>query len=128
MIDSFPSTISQRVNVVDVAALARHTIHALINATSVGMSGGGAPDQSPVPLESLVPHSPNLLVMDAVYKPRRTPLLLRARELSLRTVGGVTLFVAQAQRQFQAWTGRSPPAGLFEQAADAALDPTQDYQ
>ena len=36
------------------------------------------------------------------------------------TIGGLEMLVAQAERQFELWTGQRPPAGLFRAAAAAA--------
>jgi shikimate 5-dehydrogenase len=33
------------------------------------------------------------------------------------TIGGLEMLVAQAERQFELWTGQRPPAGLFHAAA-----------
>lgn len=63
----------------------------LVNATPVGMF----PDcgDSPVALERL----PKLRgVLDLIYNPARTRLLLRAQEKKLRTANGLAMLVAQA--------------------------------
>jgi 3-dehydroquinate dehydratase/shikimate dehydrogenase len=57
------------------------------------------------------------LVFDLVYVPRETPLLSDARAAGLTTIGGIEMLVAQAERQFELWTGEAPPAGLFAAAA-----------
>jgi shikimate 5-dehydrogenase len=36
-------------------------------------------------------------------------------------IGGLAMLVAQAERQFEIWTGRRPPAGLFAEAAASAI-------
>ncbi|MDP9323410.1 MAG: shikimate dehydrogenase [Acidobacteriota bacterium] len=85
----------------------------LVNATS---SGGGGPIDDPmdgVPLDGEI-------VFDLVYAPARTPLLERARKEGCLTIGGIEMLVAQAERQFELWTGYRPPAGLFRAAAAAA--------
>jgi shikimate 5-dehydrogenase len=38
------------------------------------------------------------------------------------TIGGIEMLVAQAERQFELWTGQRPPAGLFRATADTALN------
>ena len=73
----------------------------LVNTTPVGMEGH-IPG-SPVPLESL--HD-GLWVADAVYKPRVTELIGRARELGCRTADGGGMIVGQAARSFTLFTGR----------------------
>lgn len=85
----------------------------LVNATT---SGSGGPVDDPmdgVPLDGEI-------VFDLVYAPARTPLLERARKEGCLTIGGIEMLVAQAERQFELWTGIRPPAGLFRSAAAAA--------
>jgi 3-dehydroquinate dehydratase/shikimate dehydrogenase len=85
----------------------------LVNATSSG-SGGPADDpMDGVPLDGEI-------VFDLVYVPARTPLLERAAKEGCLTIGGIEMLVAQAERQFELWTGYRPPAGLFRAAAAAA--------
>ncbi|MEO8075497.1 MAG: type I 3-dehydroquinate dehydratase [Acidobacteriota bacterium] len=60
------------------------------------------------------------IVFDLVYAPTVTPLIRRARAEGCLTIGGLEMLVAQAERQFELWTGQRPPAGLFKSAADAA--------
>jgi shikimate 5-dehydrogenase len=33
------------------------------------------------------------------------------------TIGGLEMLVAQAERQFELWTGLAPPESLFQRAA-----------
>jgi shikimate 5-dehydrogenase len=35
-------------------------------------------------------------------------------------IGGLEMLVAQAERQFEIWTGQRPPIGLFAEAAAEA--------
>jgi shikimate 5-dehydrogenase len=42
-----------------------------------------------------------------------TPMLAIARDRGARIVDGAAMFVAQAEAQFSAWTGRSPEVGLY---------------
>jgi 3-dehydroquinate dehydratase / shikimate dehydrogenase len=60
------------------------------------------------------------LVYDLVYEPENTALLLDARAAGCATIGGLDMLVAQAERQFELWTGRRPPAGVFAEAARSA--------
>jgi shikimate 5-dehydrogenase len=34
------------------------------------------------------------------------------------TIGGLEMLVAQAEKQFEIWTGHTPPGGLFQRAAE----------
>jgi len=36
-------------------------------------------------------------------------------------IGGLEMLVAQAERQFEIWTGQRPPSGLFGEAAASAI-------
>ena len=61
------------------------------------------------------------IVFDLVYRPVETRLLADAREAGCLTIGGLEMLVAQAERQFELWTGQRPPAGLFQSRAALAL-------
>jgi 3-dehydroquinate dehydratase/shikimate dehydrogenase len=84
----------------------------LVNATSCGSLARGGDPMAGVPLDGEI-------VFDLVYAPAETPLLIRARAEGCLTIGGIEMLVAQAERQFELWTDRRPPAGLFRSAADA---------
>lgn len=86
----------------------------LVNATT---SGSGGDDDDPmrgIPLDGEI-------VFDLVYAPPVTPLLERARKEGCLTIGGIEMLVAQAERQFELWTGERPPAGLFKEAATGTV-------
>jgi len=78
----------------------------LVNATSVGMFP--AIDECPVPTDALNYR----YVFDMVYNPLETRLLREARQGSV-VISGVEMFVAQAARQFELWTGHQAPAELM---------------
>jgi shikimate 5-dehydrogenase len=59
-------------------------------------------------------------VYDLVYDPDPTPLMSAAAATGIETIGGIEMLVAQAERQFEIWTGQRPPAGLFREAAAQA--------
>jgi shikimate dehydrogenase len=50
-----------------------------------------------------------LIVMDVVYNPRETQLLIEARTAGCRTISGLEMFLYQAVAQFERWTGQSAP-------------------
>ncbi|HYE14504.1 MAG TPA: shikimate dehydrogenase [Pyrinomonadaceae bacterium] len=58
---------------------------------------------------------------DLVYNPARTRFLREAREAGCETVGGLGMLVAQAERQFELWTGLGAPAGVMRGAAEKTL-------
>jgi 3-dehydroquinate dehydratase/shikimate dehydrogenase len=93
---------------------------AWINCTPVGMKGGPAPDATPLPDRVLSNMKGSGAVLDTVYNPIRTPLLVRAEEKGLVTIDGVKMFVRQAAEQFHAWTGTNAPIAEFERLVRAA--------
>jgi 3-dehydroquinate dehydratase/shikimate dehydrogenase len=60
------------------------------------------------------------LVYDLVYNPPVTKLLREAAAAGCRTIGGVEMLIAQAERQFEWWTGQLPAPGLFREVAHAS--------
>jgi 3-dehydroquinate dehydratase/shikimate dehydrogenase len=57
------------------------------------------------------------LVYDLVYNPPLTRLLREAARAGCRTIDGLSMLVAQAERQFAWWTGMTPPPGVLHDAA-----------
>jgi shikimate 5-dehydrogenase len=53
-----------------------------------------------------------------VYAPAETALIRDARAAGCRIIGGIEMLIAQAERQFELWTGERPPAGLFADAVN----------
>jgi 3-dehydroquinate dehydratase/shikimate dehydrogenase len=97
---------------------ARASWDLLVNATSAGTAS------NPVnPIHGSVLDGE--IVFDLVYAPAVTPLLASATEAGCLTVGGLEMLVAQAERQFELWTGQRPPQGLFQASASDALEPTE---
>lgn len=88
----------------------------LVNTTPVGTF----PDVGRSPL----PDGPfdGRLVYDLVYNPGTTRLMADAARAGCETIGGLDMLVAQAERQFAWWTGRTPAADLFRVAAEADLE------
>jgi shikimate dehydrogenase len=86
----------------------------VVNATPVGMGGGAA---SILEDESWI--APHQCLFDFVYHPRRTAFLEAARRRGARTVGGLSLLVAQAAASFRLWTGREFDAAETAAALDA---------
>lgn len=81
----------------------------LVNATAGG-------DESPMAGVRL----DGEIVFDLVYSPAETALITQAREAGCWTIGGIEMLIAQAEKQFETWTGAPPPPGLFRAAVDAA--------
>ena len=64
---------------------------------------------------------PAEIVLDMVYNPLETVLTRRAREQGKTVIPGMQMFIEQAVRQFEIWTGESAPRALMERAALEAL-------
>jgi shikimate dehydrogenase len=89
---------------------------ALINSTSLGLEGG-----EPLTL-SLDGLPATALVMDMVYRPLRTPLLVAAAAAGHPTVDGLEMLIGQARPSFEALFDQAPPADVDVRAlALAAL-------
>ena len=86
----------------------------LVNATPAGTGPEGENPIAGAPLDGE-------MVFDLVYTPPETRLLTDARLAGCLTIGGLEMLVAQAERQFELWTGTTPPAGLFLKAAEGQL-------
>lgn len=93
-----------------------------INCTSVGMAGGPAPDESPLPPETFAKGTCNTVLMETVYAPVRTTLLSQARDAGWQTIDGVSMFVEQGARQFELWTKRPAPRDRFDRLVRNALN------
>jgi 3-dehydroquinate dehydratase/shikimate dehydrogenase len=84
----------------------------LVNATSVGSTANPG-----TPLEGVAPDG--RIVFDLIYVPAETRLMADARDAGCLVIGGLEMLIAQAERQFELWTGAPPPPGLFSTAAGA---------
>ena len=90
---------------------------ALINATALGLMGG---ERLELDLRGLPPEA---VVMDMVYRPLHTPLLIHARAAGHTIVDGLEMLIRQAEPSFEAFFGQRPPAGVDVRAlALAALE------
>jgi 3-dehydroquinate dehydratase/shikimate dehydrogenase len=79
-------------------------IDTVVNCTPVGMEGGNAPEGDP--LHELAPGlelNASIRVIDTVYKPKETPLLLRAESAGCTIVYGEEMFRLQAAAQQKVW-------------------------
>jgi len=85
-----------------------------VNCTPIGMTGGPAPEESPLP--ERVKLDDSVTVFDTVYNPVRTPLLREAETRGARVVSGLDMFVAQAALQFERWTGGPAPVEAMRDA------------
>ena len=101
-----------------VAAPAGHDalgeVDIVVNATPVGMAHTDAEGKVALDVEVLRPAA---VVVDIVYSPLETPLLVEARSRGLKTVDGLAMLAGQAAVQFSRWTGIAPPLDVLIEAA-----------
>jgi 3-dehydroquinate dehydratase/shikimate dehydrogenase len=86
----------------------------LVNATPIGSRA--------VPGRAFEGPIEQGIVYDLVYDPAPTELMREAAAAGCEVIGGLEMLIAQAERQFEIWTGQRPPAGLFGAAAKRAQD------
>ncbi len=82
----------------------------LVNCTPAGSST--APDESPLPGGPFGGST----VYDLTYRSPEdglSPLLVEAGRAGCTTIDGLPMLVAQAERQFEWWTGMQAPAGIM---------------
>jgi shikimate dehydrogenase len=97
-------------------------VELVVNATPVGMAIG---DASPIPSSRL---GPGQLVVDLIYHPPVTALLVEARQRGAIGANGLGMLLHQAAHAFRAWTGEEPPLAVMSAAVVAELahrQPTQ---
>lgn len=96
------------------ADLPKAAFDVIINATPVGM---GNTRDCPLKEDEIQAK----VVFDIVYDPVETRLLQVARAKGIAVIPGVEMFVHQAARQFEIWTGKPAPAGDMLRAVTIAL-------
>jgi 3-dehydroquinate dehydratase/shikimate dehydrogenase len=96
------------------ADLRKIAFDVIINATPVGM---GNTRDCPLRDQEIQAR----VVFDMVYDPVETHLLQVARSKGISVIPGVEMFVQQAARQFEIWTGKPAPAGDMLRAVTIAL-------
>ena len=99
---------------IDRAALRKETFDAIVNCTPVGMYPGGGS-----PLESSELNA--RVVMDLIYRPRKTELLKRAERRGIAVISGVEMFLEQGAAQWELWTGRRAPRDVMRRVVTSAL-------
>lgn len=104
---------------VDWEDRAKHPCDLLVNCTSVGLD---QPDDTPFPSEGL---RPTMRVMDTIYRPRQTRLLRDAAAAGCECIDGLAMFLDQAARQFEIWSGKAAPLDVMTAAAEAELLPPE---
>lgn len=95
-------TRSARARMVKRIDLKKMSFDVIINATPVGMGNGR---ESPLQSNEIKAR----YVFDMIYDPAETRLLRLAREAGAEVIPGIEMFVQQAARQFEIWTGKPAP-------------------
>ena len=91
----------------------------LVNCTPLG--GPSARDATPLPDGPFG----GRLVYDLTYGDGLTPLLRDARNAGCLALDGLPMLVAQAERQFEWWTGKRPVDGVMRAALATRSGRTQ---
>ena len=87
----------------------------LVNCTPLG--GAGRRGESPMTGTAL----DGRLVYDLTYGEGDSALIADARRAGCDVLDGLPMLIAQAERQFEWWTGQGPRPGVMRSAAHAAL-------
>jgi 3-dehydroquinate dehydratase / shikimate dehydrogenase len=96
-----------------IEAIVESDADIIINTTPVGMINHKEG-------ESIIPHAAwrnRKIAYDLIYNPLETRFLADARRQGCVTISGIEMLVAQAERQFELWTGRRPPTDRLRAAA-----------
>ncbi len=88
----------------------------LVQATSAGMKG--TRPGIPLPLDAL---RAGMVVIETVYRPSRTPLLVEAQKRGCLVIEGTEMFVRQGAAQFQLWTGIEAPVEVMRRTVEECL-------
>ncbi len=87
----------------------------LVHATPLGM----APNTDACFFSGKIPAG---VVLDMVYNPSETQLIRRAKEQGALAIPGLEMFIEQAVKQFELWTGDTAPRAAMLNAALEALE------
>ena len=89
-----------------------------VNTTSVGMAGGPAPDQSPIPPDLIRDGQTGY---DAVYAPPITPFMQAITDAGGTALGGLTMLILQGVVGFELATGKPAPVDEMFAAVSEAI-------
>jgi 3-dehydroquinate dehydratase/shikimate dehydrogenase len=93
---------SARARLLKRSALKKQTFDVIINATPVGM---GNTRESPLNEDEIQAR----YLFDMIYDPPETRLIRLAKARGAQVIPGIEMFVHQAARQFEIWTGKPAP-------------------
>lgn len=105
---------SARARILKRTDLKKMSFDVIINATPVGM---GNTRESPLKQDEIK----SRYVFDMIYDPLETLLLKLAKAAGAQVIPGIEMFVHQAARQFEIWTGKPAPADEMQRVALLAL-------
>jgi 3-dehydroquinate dehydratase / shikimate dehydrogenase len=94
--------------------LKKHAFDVIINATPVGM---GNMRETPLQEKEINAR----YVFDMIYDPFETRLLQLAKQRGAQIIPGIEMFVHQAARQFEIWTGKPAPQDEMLQVVMLAM-------
>jgi shikimate dehydrogenase len=86
----------------------------IINTTSVGMEG----NQCLFTKEQI---NSSKLVVDIIYNPPETPLLVEARRMGIPGYNGIGMLLFQGIEAFEIWTGEKAPIQVMEESLNNSL-------
>jgi 3-dehydroquinate dehydratase / shikimate dehydrogenase len=105
---------SARARSIKRSDLKRLSFDVIINATPVGM---GNTRESPLKEDEIKAR----YAFDMIYDPVETRFLKQARAAGAQVIPGIEMFVQQAARQFEIWTGKPAPVDEMQRVAILAL-------
>ncbi len=103
-----------RARTIKRADLKKQNFDVIINATPVGMANTR---ESPLNAEEIKAR----YLFEMIYDPSETQLVKLARERGVEVIPGIEMFVHQAARQFEIWTGKPAPWDEMLSVVGAAL-------
>jgi len=106
---------SARARVIKRADLKKLSLDVIINATPVGM---GNTREAPLNENEIKAR----YVFDMIYDPVETRLLKMAKAAGAEVIPGIEMFVQQAARQFEIWTGKPAPLDEMTRVVVKALE------
>lgn len=93
----------------------------LVNTTPIGMLGK-AGDMTPVEENALKSLSPDAIIYDVIYNPKKTVLIKLAEKLGFRTITGLDMLIYQAIAAQEIWFNRTLSVDIFKDMKIAALE------
>ncbi|HZP63972.1 MAG TPA: shikimate dehydrogenase [Terriglobales bacterium] len=101
---------SARARTLKKTDLKKMSFDVIVNATPVGM---GNTRESPLKQDEIKAR----YVLDMVYDPLETRLMSLAKAEGAQVIPGIEMFVQQAARQFEIWTGKPAPVDEMQRIA-----------